>query len=98
MNSSVSNVDIALSRQRQPGQGSQTALRARNCELIRQVLRSKGPMTQIEIAHETGLSPATVSNLVNQLEDGSEVMCSLTTRSGRRAKLVSLVHATSAVS
>ncbi|MHA7220256.1 helix-turn-helix transcriptional regulator [Arthrobacter sp. MDT1-48-3] len=79
---------------RQSGPGSQTALRAQNLERIRNVLRHQGSATQIEIAHHTGLSPATVSNLVSKLEKEAEVVCAVTVRSGRRAKLVSLNPAT----
>lgn len=76
---------------REPGQGSQTALRLRNLALVREALEAHGGLTQVEIACHTGLSAATVSNLVSHLQHNEEVLCSPTTRSGRRATLVELI-------
>ena len=47
--------------------GSLSRLREANTEQIIEVLRLHGSMTQAEIARATGLSPATVSNLVGDL-------------------------------
>ena len=47
--------------------GSLSRLREANTEQIIEVLRLHGPMTQAEIARSTGLSPATVSNLIGDL-------------------------------
>ena len=47
--------------------GSLSRLREANTEQIIELLRLHGSMTQAEIARETGLSPATVSNLVGDL-------------------------------
>lgn len=47
-------------------------------------------MTQIEIAGFTGLSPATVSNLVKDLDTAGAVELEPSIRNGRRAVLVSL--------
>jgi predicted NBD/HSP70 family sugar kinase len=47
-------------------------------------------MTQVEIAGQTGLSPATVSNMVKELDATGAVELSPSIRNGRRAVLVSL--------
>jgi len=49
-------------------------------------------MTQIELAGSTGLSPATVSNIVKELTASGILHTSFTSRSGRRATLVSLAR------
>lgn len=49
-------------------------------------------MTQIELAGATGLSPATVSNIVKELTASGVLHTSFTSRSGRRATLVSLAR------
>jgi hypothetical protein len=82
---------VDASANRRPGQGSQTALRERNLGLVRQVLAAHGSLTQVQIAHNTGLSPATVSNLVVILNAHGEVLCTQTIHSGRRAKRVELL-------
>lgn len=48
-------------------------------------------MTQVEIAGHTGLSPATVSNMVRELDASGAVELSPSVRNGRRAVLVALV-------
>lgn len=53
-------------------------------------LRQHGAMTQVEIAGLTGLSPATVSNMVKELDSAGAVELSRSIRNGRRAVLVSL--------
>ncbi|MCB4207908.1 ROK family transcriptional regulator [Arthrobacter sp. UM1] len=73
-----------------PAPGSQSALRARNRERISEVLSEHGPSTQAELARLSGLSPATVSNIVRQLVSAGEAEKSPTTASGRRAVSVSL--------
>ena len=47
-------------------------------------------MTQVEIAGFTGLSPATVSNMVKELDTSGSVQLAPSIRNGRRAVLVSL--------
>ncbi|KQZ83492.1 transcriptional regulator [Microbacterium sp. Root166] len=49
-------------------------------------------MTQVELAGSTGLSPATVSNIVKELTASGLLHTSFTSRSGRRATLVSLAR------
>ena len=53
--------------------GSQTSLREANRANLLDCIHRFGAMTQIEIAESTGLSPATVSNLVHELVDESRL-------------------------
>ena len=55
-------------------------------------LKRYGRLTQIELAGITGLSPATVSNIVKELTAAGILNTSITSRSGRRATLVSLAR------
>jgi predicted NBD/HSP70 family sugar kinase len=49
--------------------GSQSELRASNRQRIVALLRSRGPMTQADLARASGLSPATISSLARELRD-----------------------------
>jgi len=69
--------------------GSQSALRQLNRERIVQTL-SAGPATQAELSRTTGLSTATISNIVKELERENVVHTAPTTSSGRRALQVRL--------
>lgn len=73
------------------GAGSQQALRMRNLGLLLSELRYRGPGTQRQLAERTGLSAATVSNLVRILVQQDRVMTSSTTSRGRRATLVEAI-------
>ena len=53
-------------------------------------VREQGALTQVEIAGVTGLSAATVSNLVKELDAAGAVVLSPSIRDGRRAVPVSL--------
>ncbi|GAA4721343.1 ROK family transcriptional regulator [Pedococcus ginsenosidimutans] len=70
--------------------GSQASLREANRLRVVEALRDQGAMTQVEIAGFTGLSPATVSNLVKDLDAAGAVELEPSIRNGRRAVLVSL--------
>lgn len=70
--------------------GSQSALRAQNQERIISALAQNGALTQAELSRQTGLSNATVSNLVKIMESARLVSTSPTTSSGRRALAVRL--------
>ncbi len=72
--------------------GSQSSLREANSASIVEAVRIYGQITQVEIAAATGLSPATVSNLVKSLQAAGVVETSATVRSGRRAQAVSLAR------
>ena len=72
-----------------PNPGSQSALRQRNQQRIIGVLVG-GPQTQAELARQTGLSTATVSNIVKAMVDAGLATTAPTTSSGRRALSVIL--------
>lgn len=55
-------------------------------------LKHHGRLTQVELAGATGLSPATVSNIVKELSASGVLHTSITSRSGRRAIQVSLAR------
>ena len=76
-------------RSRTKNPGSQSALRHLNQQRIIECLRS-GPSTQAELARQTGLSTATVSNIVKIMQDDGLVSTEPTTSSGRRALNVRL--------
>ncbi len=76
-----------------PGAGSQRALRLANKRRLLEALHAAGPMTQAGLSRLTGLSTATVSNLVRVLTTEGVVRTSPTTSSGRRALQVQLVAA-----
>jgi predicted NBD/HSP70 family sugar kinase len=73
--------------------GSQSALREANQGRVIRAVRSAGSLTQAEIARTTGLSAATVSNIVRQLRLNGAVTVTPTSSGGRRAQQVSLVKA-----
>lgn len=76
-----------------PGaRGSQSSLREANSASVVEAVRQYGQITQVELAAVTGLSPATVSNLVKNLQAAGIVQTQATVRSGRRAQAVSLVR------
>ncbi|GAA4043674.1 ROK family transcriptional regulator [Arthrobacter methylotrophus] len=69
--------------------GSQSALRHLNQQRLIECLLS-GPSTQAELARQTGLSTATVSNIVKIMQDAGLVSTEPITSSGRRALNVRL--------
>ncbi|MDE8667602.1 ROK family transcriptional regulator [Pseudarthrobacter sp. H3Y2-7] len=75
------------SRAKNPG--SQSALRQLNQQRIIETLMS-GPSTQAELARQTGLSTATVSNIVKIMQDAGLASTEPITSSGRRALNVRL--------
>ena len=72
------------------GAGSQRALRAANTRRVLAALAEGGPMTQAALSRVTGLSTATISNILGDLRGDTLVRTSPTTSSGRRALLVEL--------
>ena len=62
--------------------GSQSSLHRANLERVVRAVRLAGSLTQAEIARTTGLSAATVSNIVRELKDGGTV--EVTAHLGRR--------------
>ena len=77
---------------RTPPPGSQTSLREANRARIVESLKLHGHLTQVELAGSTGLSPATVSNIVKELAASGVLHTSVTSRSGRRATEVTLAR------
>jgi predicted NBD/HSP70 family sugar kinase len=74
--------------------GSQSALRESNQRRVIHAVRSAGSLTQAEIARTTGLSAATVSNIVRELRSAGTLTVTPTSSGGRRAQSVSLTRAT----
>ncbi|BDZ42379.1 hypothetical protein GCM10025865_16780 [Paraoerskovia sediminicola] len=72
--------------------GSQTSLREANRARIVGAVQQRGSLTQVELAGTTGLSPATVSNIVKELTASGVLSTAPSTRSGRRAQLVTLAR------
>jgi len=72
--------------------GSQTSLREANRARIVDAVKRHGGLTQVELAGATGLSPATVSNIVKELTGTGVLHTTMTTRSGRRAQHVTLAR------
>jgi predicted NBD/HSP70 family sugar kinase len=77
---------------RNPPPGSQTSLREANRARLVESLKRHGRLTQVELAGSTGLSPATVSNIVKELTATGLLHTSITSSNGRRATLVSLAR------
>jgi predicted NBD/HSP70 family sugar kinase len=77
---------------RNPTPGSQTSLREANRARVVDSLKRHGHLTQVELAGATGLSPATISNIVKELVALGVVTTSTTSRSGRRAVEVTLAR------
>jgi Transcriptional regulator/sugar kinase len=73
--------------------GSQTSLREANRGRIVDAVKKHGGLSQVELAGLTGLSPATVSNIVKELSSAGVLHTAPGTRSGRRAQHVTLAHA-----
>ena len=73
-----------------PAPGSQASLREMNRLRVLDAVREHGALTQVEIAGVTGLSAATVSNLVKELDAAGAVLLSPSIRNGRRAVQVSV--------
>ncbi|MFD6095636.1 ROK family protein [Nocardiopsis flavescens] len=72
--------------------GSQSALRQANERRVVEVLRRDGTRTQAELARATGLSAASVSNIVRGLRAAGTVAVHDTSSNGRRARAVTLVR------
>ncbi|MEE1619856.1 ROK family transcriptional regulator [Zafaria sp. Z1313] len=83
----VATTPAATSPRSNPG--SQSALRRQNQQRLVEALLA-GPSTQAELARQTGLSTATVSNIVKSMQDAGLVTTEPTTSSGRRALNVHL--------
>lgn len=71
--------------------GSQSALRRLNEQRVLDTLGAQGTLTQAELARATGLSSATISNIVKSLASRHRVQTAPVTSSGRRALGVTLL-------
>ena len=69
---------------------SQAALREANRRRVLTCLQAAGAMTQVELARATSLSPATISNIVRELDGAGLLHVSPTVSSGRRARAVTV--------
>jgi predicted NBD/HSP70 family sugar kinase len=72
------------------GPGSQAALRNANQQRVLEMLKVAGELTQAQIARDTGLAPATVSNIVRDLTAAGVLDDA---DSGKRRKAVRLARA-----
>lgn len=72
------------------GPGSQASLREANVARVIEVVRQYGQITQVELTAATGLSQASISNIVKTLVAEGVFQTENTIRSGRRARQVSL--------
>ena len=79
-----------------PTPGSQSSLREANEQRVLRALLAHGGQTQADIARTTGLSPATVSNIVRDLRAAGAVEVA-PVANGRRAVRVSLARAAGVV-
>ena len=77
--------------------GSQSSLREANRSAVVEAIQRFGGLTQVELVGATGLSAATVSSIVKELQGGGLVDTRTTIRSGRRAQLVRLARRTGLV-
>ncbi|WSY11813.1 ROK family transcriptional regulator [Embleya sp. NBC_00896] len=77
--------------------GSQSSLHRANLDRVLHAVRMAGALTQAEIARSTGLSAATVSNIVRELKALDMVEVTPTSSGGRRARNVSLSRASGVV-
>ncbi|GAA1345746.1 ROK family transcriptional regulator [Arthrobacter roseus] len=74
-----------------PRPGSQSALRAQNQQRLLEALTRNGALTQAELSRLTGLSTATVSNIIKRMSTSGLIRLTPITSSGRRAFAVHLV-------
>lgn len=69
-------------------------MREANSARVVDAVKRYGHITQVELAAATGLSAATISNIVKSLQAQGVVQTQNTVRSGRRAQMVTLRRAT----
>jgi predicted NBD/HSP70 family sugar kinase len=85
------SIHSGTDRGRRHSPGSQTSLRNRNQQRIVEALVHLGPSTQADLARRTGLSTATISNIVTKMSAEGLVSVEPTNRHGRRAVSVRLL-------
>jgi predicted NBD/HSP70 family sugar kinase/biotin operon repressor len=72
------------------GQGSPGRLRAANRQRVVTLLRSRGPMSQADLARASGLSPATVSSIARELREEGLLAENGERAEGRRGEALTL--------
>ncbi|HEY3501533.1 MAG TPA: ROK family transcriptional regulator [Actinocatenispora sp.] len=70
--------------------GSQSSLHRANVARVLRAVRAAGTLSQAEISRRTGLSAATVSNIVHELADSGAVEVETASAGGRRIRRVTL--------
>src|ERR1700712_2497372 len=85
------SIHSGTDRGRRHSPGSQTSLRNRNQQRIVEALVHLGPSTQADLARRTGLSTATISNIVTKMSSEGLVSVEPTNQHGRRAVSVRLL-------
>jgi predicted NBD/HSP70 family sugar kinase len=86
----IVSFDNGTAKARGHSPGSQTSLRNRNQQRIVEALIHLGPSSQADLARRTGLSTATISNIVAKMTTEELVSVEPINRHGRRAVSVSL--------
>lgn len=74
------------------GPGSQSSLREANAARVIETVRKYGQLTQVELSAASGLSQASISNIVKRLVAEDVLEAESTIRSGRRAQMISLAR------
>lgn len=77
--------------------GSQPSLHRANVTRVLRAVRAAGTLSQAEISRRTGLSAATVSNIVHELADSGPVEVETASVGGRRIRRVTLSRSAGAV-
>ena len=77
--------------------GSQSSLHRANVARVMRAVRAAGTLSQAEISRRTGLSAATVSNIVRELSELGAVLVNTGSVGGRRVRHVALAPSTQAV-
>jgi predicted NBD/HSP70 family sugar kinase len=85
------SLENGTAKTRRHSPGSQTSLRNRNQQRIVEALVHLGPSTQADLARRTGLSTATISNIVTKMAAEQLVSVEPTNQHGRRAVSVRLL-------
>lgn len=83
---------VSSMNNRRPATGNQTALREANRIRILEAVKRYGGLSQVELAGATGLSAATVSNIVREMSTSGLLQTAQSIHSGRRAQRVTLSH------
>lgn len=92
LNSRSARGTLSDVQQTQATPGSQTSLREANRARVVSAVQQHGSLTQVELAGITGLSRASVSNIVTELAELGVLDTSPSIRSGRRARLVTIAR------